>query len=118
MKILVFGAGVIGTLYAGRLQEAGNSVTVLARGERLDDIRDHGLVLEDMASGVRSTIRVATTEQLQPTDSYDAALITVRRDQLAGVVPMLMSSQNISSLLFMLNNPMGSGELIDALGKD
>jgi 2-dehydropantoate 2-reductase len=34
MKILVYGAGVIGTLYAARLQEAGRQVTVLARGGR------------------------------------------------------------------------------------
>jgi ketopantoate reductase len=39
VKILVFGAGVIGTLYAARLQEGGHRVTVVARGERLADIR-------------------------------------------------------------------------------
>ena len=35
MKILVYGAGVIGTLYAARLQDGGNRVTVVARGQRL-----------------------------------------------------------------------------------
>jgi hypothetical protein len=54
MKILVFGAGVIGTLYAARLQEAGHRVTILARSSRLADIRRHGLVLEDVVSGARS----------------------------------------------------------------
>jgi ketopantoate reductase len=48
MKILVFGAGVVGTLYAARLQEAGHQVTVLARNSRLADVRRHGLVLEDV----------------------------------------------------------------------
>ena len=51
MKILVFGPGVIGTLYAARLQESGQLVTVLARGERLAEIRRHGLTLEDVVSG-------------------------------------------------------------------
>ncbi len=32
VKILVFGAGVIGTVYAGKLIEAGHEVTLLARG--------------------------------------------------------------------------------------
>jgi 2-dehydropantoate 2-reductase len=32
VKILVYGAGVIGTLYAARLQEGGHRVTVVARG--------------------------------------------------------------------------------------
>ncbi len=31
MKILVYGAGVIGTLYAARLQEGGHCVTVASR---------------------------------------------------------------------------------------
>ena len=118
MRILVGGAGVIGTLYAGKLQEAGHSVTVLARGQRLDDIRHHGLVLEDMARGVRSVVRVAAIEQIYPNDSYDAALITVRRDQLAGIMPKLLSTKNIPALVFMLNNPNGSADLIDAFGKD
>ena len=32
MRILVYGAGVIGSLYAAKLQAAGQEVTVLARG--------------------------------------------------------------------------------------
>ena len=43
MKILVYGAGVIGTLYAARLQEGNHRVTVVARGQRLADIRRYGL---------------------------------------------------------------------------
>ncbi len=47
MKILFYGAGVLGSLYAARLQEAGQEVSILARGQRLADIREHGIVLED-----------------------------------------------------------------------
>ena len=57
MNILVYGAGVIGTLYAARLRDGGHRVTVLARGQRLADIRCHGLVLENILSGVRSGSR-------------------------------------------------------------
>jgi ketopantoate reductase len=32
MKVLVYGAGVIGTLYGGKLARAGHTVTVVARG--------------------------------------------------------------------------------------
>lgn len=116
MNILVIGAGVIGTVYASKLQEGGNAVTVLAREERLEEIRRHGLVLEDLVSGRRSTTAVATTERLHPGDSYDVALITVRRDQLEGVMPALMPSHGIPTLVFMLNNPRGSADLVDSLG--
>jgi ketopantoate reductase len=50
MKILVFGAAVIGTLYAARLQEVGHRETILARSLRLADIRRYDLVLADIVS--------------------------------------------------------------------
>ena len=75
MNILVYGAGVIGTLYAARLRESGHRVTVLARGDRLRDIRNYGLVLEDIVSGRRSITQVDTTESLNPDDRYDAVFV-------------------------------------------
>jgi ketopantoate reductase len=33
LRILVIGAGVIGSVYAAHLQAAGNNVTLLARGQ-------------------------------------------------------------------------------------
>jgi 2-dehydropantoate 2-reductase len=116
MKILVCGAGVIGTLYAARLQEAGHHVTVLARGSRRADIQRHGLVLEDIVTGARSVARVSVTGQFLAEDSYDMVLVTVRRDQLSGILPDLALNRNTPSVLFMLNNPSGSSALIEALG--
>jgi hypothetical protein len=49
--MLFFGAGVLGSVYAARLHEAGVDVTVLARGRRLADIREHGIVLEEFGPG-------------------------------------------------------------------
>ncbi len=118
MNILVYGAGVIGTLYAAKLQQSGNRVTVLARGGRLTDIRHFGLALEDIVSGSRSTISVEATERLGPDDKYDIALIAVRRDQLASVMPELMANRCIPTLLFLLNNPIGLASLVEALGQD
>jgi 2-dehydropantoate 2-reductase len=118
MKILVYGAGVIGTLYAARLQEAGHRVTILARNSRLADVRRHGLVLEDVVTGVRSVTHVSVADRLYAEDSYDLALIAVRKDQLSAVMPDLASNRGIPTVLFMLNNPLGSAKLVDALGLD
>ena len=116
MKIIVCGAGVIGTLYAARLKAAGCDVTVLARGSRLVDIERHGLVLHNLTTGERSSTQVAVTGQLHPNDHYDLALVAVRRDQLSVVLPVLASNKNIPSVLFMLNYPSGSAALIQSLG--
>ncbi|MDH3622883.1 MAG: NAD-binding protein, partial [Myxococcales bacterium] len=42
MRFLVIGAGNIGSLYAAKLAQSGQEVTVLARGARLEQIRRHG----------------------------------------------------------------------------
>jgi 2-dehydropantoate 2-reductase len=116
MKILVYGAGVIGTLYAARLQYSGHQVTVLSRPSRLADITRNGLVLEDVLTGQRSITQVAVSDKLLPTDTYDMVMVTVRRDQLASVLPALAANENVPFILFMLNNPLGSAALVQALG--
>src|SRR5262249_34015765 len=116
VKVLVYGVGVIGTLYGGKLADAGHSVTVVARGQRLADIRQHGLVLEDIVDRRRWTARVETAEGLGPDDDQDFALITVRRDQLASALSELAANKRIPVLLFMLNNPTGSVGLAESLG--
>lgn len=54
MRILIYGAGNIGCLYAARLAQSGEVVTILARGDRHDTLRDHGITLENGVSGRRT----------------------------------------------------------------
>ena len=44
MRILIFGAGVIGSLYGALLAEAGYDVSVYARGRRLESLTQDGLL--------------------------------------------------------------------------
>ena len=44
MRILIFGAGVIGSLYGALLAEAGYDVYVYARGRRLESLTQDGLL--------------------------------------------------------------------------
>jgi 2-dehydropantoate 2-reductase len=67
-------------------------------------------------TSTRSDITVDAIEQLRPDDQCDLALITVRRDQLASLMSKLIANRGIPTLLFMLNNPIGSTELIKVLG--
>ncbi len=49
MNILVFGTGGVGGYFGGRLAEAGQDVTFIARGTHLAAIREHGLRVESIA---------------------------------------------------------------------
>jgi 2-dehydropantoate 2-reductase len=117
MRILVVGAGVIGSFNAARLAEAGQDITLLARGRRLADLREHGVVLEDFRTGGRTTTHVPVVDRLGSEDAYDLAIVVMRRNQIASVLPMLAQNHCIPSVLFLGNNAAGPQDLIAALGR-
>jgi len=117
MKILVYGAGVMGSLYAARLKESGQEVTILARGKRLTQIRQHGIVLEDATSGQRGTTAINAVERLSPEDAYDLVVVLMRKTQIAAVLPILAANRHTPNILFMCNNASGPDEMIEALGR-
>ena len=85
MRILVYGAGVQGSLYASRLAESGHDVALLARGARLAELRARGILLEDILTGRTTTTVVPIVDRLEPGDAFDLVLIPVRREQIAAV---------------------------------
>ena len=78
LRILVIGAGVIGSVYAARLQAAGHTVTLQARGQHAADLRATGLSLEDATKGQSTTSHIRIVDRLDPDDVYDLALVCVR----------------------------------------
>lgn len=116
LRILIIGAGVIGSVYAARLQEAGYAVTLLARGQHAADLRATGLLLEDASTGQSTRSTVPIVERLTPDESYDLALVCVRLDQVAAALPDLAANQQIPLAVFLLNNPTGTHQLVERLG--
>ena len=53
MKVLIVGAGVIGTVYGAHLAAAGNQVSVLSHGRRTDEVTAGGLRAHDVLRGGR-----------------------------------------------------------------
>jgi len=118
MRILVYGAGVQGSLYAARLHEAGHYVTVLARGERLAALRAQGVLLEEALTGRRTHTRVDVTESLEPDDVFDLIIVAVRNDQVDAVLPTIAAARRVPMVLFMHNHAGGSSALLDAVGAE
>ena len=118
IKILFFGAGVIGSVYAARLREAGFDVTVLARGQRLADIREHGIVLELFGSGRRTTTRVDVIDEMPRDEAFDLCVVPIQRTQVESALPTLAANPHIPTYMFMHNTVHGFDPLIDALGRE
>ncbi len=117
MKILFYGAGVMCSLYAARLKESGQDVSVLARGQRLTDIREHGIVLEDVNTGSRPTTRVNVVERLDSEDAYDLVVVMMLKNRVPEILPTLAANGHTPNVLFMFNNAAGPDEMIHALSR-
>ena len=115
-KVLIYGAGPLGTLFAARLQQGGNNVSLLARGRRLADVREHGIVLQDTLSHVETTTHVDLVEQLAPEDTYDLVLVIMRKNNALDILPVLAANRQTPNVLFLTNNAAGPDALVEALG--
>ncbi len=117
MRILVFGAGPLGSVLAARLHQGGQNVTLLARGNRLAELRQHGVVLKSWTTKEEETICVPLLTQLEPQDKFDFVLVVMRKNKALAALPTLAANCS-SNFLFLMNNAAGPDALINALGKE
>jgi ketopantoate reductase len=117
-KILVYGAGPLGSLFAARLQQGGNDVSILARGQRLAELREHGVVVVDVLTKEKTVTPVNVVEQLAPGDAYDLVLVIMRKNHALQILPVLAANQHTPNVLFLMNNAAGPQELVEALGQE
>jgi 2-dehydropantoate 2-reductase len=114
MKLLVYGAGVTGSLFAARLHEAGQDVSLLARGERLAALRRHGVQLAEGDSPAVRRVPVPVVEQ--PAGGYDLIAVFVRAHQVDAVLESLVGLEG--DVLFMLNWAAGPEPLGTVIGRE
>ena len=114
MRILVYGAGVLGCELAHELlQNKKNVVTLLARGEWKDRIDQKGLVIRHWAQRRTTTDRVQTVDTLAPQDCYDLVFVVVQAGQLSDVLPVLRQNKS-PYFVFMGNDPQAK-QVLEAM---
>ncbi|GLY03103.1 2-dehydropantoate 2-reductase N-terminal domain-containing protein [Actinoplanes sp. NBRC 101535] len=118
MRVLVYGAGVLGSLFAARLHEAGQDVTLLARGARLAALREHGVrIAEGDRPEVRSLPIPLTDEaELRAGGDYDLTIVFVRAHQVDAVLATLAATTG--DVLFALNWAGGPEALGAVIGDE
>jgi 2-dehydropantoate 2-reductase len=110
MKILIVGAGVIGTVYGAQLGAAGHAVSVLAHGARTDEVAHQGLRARDVLTDVVTDVPAAVLDQSE-TEAFDLVLVALRRDHLASAAAQLATLSGRPLVLFFGNNPDGRAGL-------
>jgi len=112
VKLLIFGCGVIGSVYAVRFAAAGYDVAVYARGSRLSELRENGLLYQKSGAVYRSAANV--TDRLD--EAYDFVFVTVKYEQLYDALRELEPVQ-CGNIVTMVNNPFGYEKCAEILGK-
>jgi len=81
LRIAIFGAGGIGGYLGGRLSQAGEEVVLIARGEHLQAIKEHGLRVDSIKGDLVATPALATDN---PTEAgpVDAVKLGVKAWQV------------------------------------
>lgn len=80
MKVVVVGAGAVGSLFGARLALAGHSVLLVGRPEHVAKIQAHGLIVRGRTE---ERVELAATATLPTPTEADAVLLTVKTFDLA-----------------------------------
>ena len=132
MRVLIIGAGAVGTFVGARLALVGHDVTLVGRPGLAAAVHGGGLTLIE-PSGSRHTANVRAVDSiaaaftgspsvsaLTPSSLYDLALITVKAYDTAGVIAELraVDAGQLPPLLTLQNGVGNEEALVEAFGAD
>ena len=116
MRVLVIGAGIIGSIYGWALSEAGHHVMHLVRSGRAAALRD-GLPLDmfDRRKGhkrnSRSLYRLNAVETLSPTDTFELVIVPVKHYALVETIKEIVPRAGSAEFLLLTQNWRGTNDI-------
>jgi 2-dehydropantoate 2-reductase len=114
MKVIVLGAGAIGSYYGGQLARAGHDVTLYARGDNLAAIRKRGL--EIRTSEGSSTVQLAATDRDAQLGEADFAILGVKSYSLDSIGPVVKQVAQRGATIVPFLNGVETTDRLVALG--
>ncbi|GLX69701.1 hypothetical protein MU1_40470 [Paenibacillus glycanilyticus] len=112
-RILIFGAGVIGSTYAVKFIEAGLDVTLLARSNRLKTLKEKGLQYTD--KGTVKSLNINVIDKLEEDDIYDFIFVPVRYDHAESALHAIKKNKS-QTIVTMTNTSAGYSEWLNIVG--
>lgn len=118
MRIVVFGTGGVGGYFGGRLAQAGEDVTFIARGAMLEALVTRGLRV-DSIKGDFSLGRVRATDHPSTAGHADVILVCVKAWQVPEVAALMPPMLGPHTIAIPLENGLEAPEqLAAALGRE
>lgn len=129
MKILVFGAGAIGTYVGGSLALAGSQVVFLERANKVESLRERGLRLDLTAEGRRQTkdvtvlaprsaVFVSSLEDALRYGPFDLALFALKSyDTQVALKAIKPYADKLPPILCLSNGVANEPAIANVMGK-
>ncbi len=117
MRIAIFGAGGIGGYLGGRLSQAGEEVVLIARGEHLTAIKDHGLRVDSVKGDFVATPALATDN---PTEAgvVDVVILGVKAWQVVDAAMAMRPMVGPETFVVPMQNGVEApDQLVSVLGE-
>ena len=116
MRVLVVGAGIIGTIYGWALSESGYHVAHLVRSGRATALRD-GLPLDvfDLRKGhrreFRELYRLDAVETVSPTDTFELVIVPVKHYALVQALKEVVPKVGAAEFSILTQNWRGTDDI-------
>lgn len=118
MKFAIFGTGGVGGYFGGKLAQAGDDVTFIARGEHLKAIRERGLRVESI-NGDFTVHPAQATDDPASIGEVDYVLVAVKGWQLPDAILQMKSLVGArTSVVWLGNGIEGTDMVVDAFGRE
>ncbi|WP_280237016.1 2-dehydropantoate 2-reductase [Nocardia cyriacigeorgica] len=113
-RVMVLGAGSIGTFVGGKLAAAGAEVTFVGRPRLLDEISASGLQLTDLDGGSATVPadRFSVATEPEAAETADLVLITVKSGATADAAHSLTGRLQPGTVVLSLQNGIGNDGVI------
>lgn len=111
MKVLVYGAGIIGSYIAHVLCENGHQVDLLARGKRKQDLTKYGLVIYHQLQKVETKDTPTIVDSLNRDTHYDVIFAVMQHYQMQLILDDLASAN--TNIVVLIGNNMTSKSMND-----
>jgi 2-dehydropantoate 2-reductase len=117
IKIIVLGAGALGSLIGGKIAESGIDVTLIGRPRHVEAMKERGLIIRG-PRGTR-TIEVRATDDPTKITGADTLIITTKTKDSANALSDISHLSSSLKLCMSLQNGLTKDEiLLDMYGKD
>jgi len=114
-KIVVVGAGAIGSFYGGLLKDAGFNVTLICRGKHLEAINNNGLLIKSFSLGEK-IIKIKATNKVD--DKFDIAIISTKSQDTETACLMLKDNLNEDGIVVSFQNGVDNVRILKKYFRD